>query len=63
MFPLITLLFGFFTGILWIVLSLAPIYSSMDKINKEVRQVIKECEKTLPRDQHCEITATPKENP
>jgi hypothetical protein len=22
-----------------------------------------ECESTLPRNQHCEITATPKENP
>jgi hypothetical protein len=29
----------------------------------EYHDAIKECESTLPRNQHCEITATPKENP
>lgn len=58
MFP-ITLLVGFITGVVWIILSVSPSYSSMDKINKEVRQVIEECEKNLPRTQHCKISAIP----
>jgi hypothetical protein len=31
--------------------------------NSKAQKAIQECEKTLPRNQHCEITATPKENP
>ena len=45
--------------LLGIVVSVGMVSSPL----MEYHDAIKECESTLPRNQHCEITATPKENP
>jgi hypothetical protein len=45
--------------LLGIVVSIGMVSSPL----MEYHNAIKECEKALPRDKHCEITATPKENP
>jgi hypothetical protein len=54
-----TMLVSMFLGILLfgIALEVTPSFHS------KARKAIQECESTLSRNQHCEITATPKENP
>jgi predicted DNA-binding transcriptional regulator len=50
---------GFLFGTAWVIVSLIPSYASLEKIKKEVGKTIEECEKNLPRNQHCKITAIP----
>ena len=54
-----TFLLGMFWGIILFILFISLPFTIVSK----ARKAIQECEKTLPRNQHCEITATPKENP
>jgi hypothetical protein len=54
-----TFLFGMSFAIILIDLFVSLPFTVVSKTQK----AIEECESTLPRNQHCEITATPKENP
>jgi hypothetical protein len=53
---------SFFFGISWGIILFVILISLPFTYNSKARKAIQECEKTLPRNQHCEITAVPKEN-
>jgi hypothetical protein len=54
-----TFLFGMCLG----MVLLGAALEALPSVHSKAKKAVQECEKTLPRDQHCEITATPKENP
>lgn len=49
----------FFGGFIAIVLLMAAIDFSPNSHKNIVENALKECEKSLPRDQHCKIVALP----
>ena len=54
----VSFIFGIYFGAIILILALILIPGS---VTKQGRTALEECEKSLPRDQHCIITAIPVE--